>query len=111
MTRKNPDDSPKRRKRAQAIPEGLPDPRATENVPRQLVADLHGGTNENTPLAQAQAILQQAYQDTEKQRVKLAKKALDHCPDCGLFAGAVITPLGRSETADGAAPGVRRAKT
>src|ERR1700678_3966638 len=83
MARKNPDDSPRRRKRSEAEPEGLPDPRATEDVLRQLVADLHGGTNENTPLAQAQAILLQAYQaDTEKQRVKLAKQALDLCPDC-----------------------------
>ena len=76
MAKKKPGQVPKRRR--SALPD-LPDPRMMEDTVRQL----GGGADENTPLAQAHAILLHAYQsDNEKQRVKLAKQALDLCPDC-----------------------------
>ncbi len=84
MAKKQPGERPKRGKRSRSTLPDFADPRVREDVLRQLVAGLGGGVvDENTPLAKAQAVLQRAYQtDNEKQRVKLAKQALDLCPDC-----------------------------
>src|SRR5262245_34977164 len=75
--------SPKRRRRS--APEDLselPDPRVMESAMRELVGDLAPGP-ENKPLAEANEILRQAYQERdESRRIRLANKALQICPDC-----------------------------
>src|SRR5271167_973817 len=83
MARKKPQPEGKRPKGRSATRPDLPDPRMMEDTLRQLVAGLGGGADENTPLAKAQAVLQRAYQpESEKQRTKLAKQAVEICPDC-----------------------------
>jgi tetratricopeptide (TPR) repeat protein len=49
----------------------------------ELVAELHGRANQDTPLSQAQALMYRAFKEQdEERRVQLAKDALAICPDC-----------------------------
>jgi hypothetical protein len=55
----------------------------TEGVLRRLVRQMQGQAEDATPLAQAQAIVEQAYEaGSERRRVGLAEEALALCPDC-----------------------------
>ena len=73
---------PKRR-RPKPPPDNLPDPRAMEGVMQQLVAGLRGESDQDTPLAKAQALLYRAFEEPDEQdRIQLAKDALAVCPDC-----------------------------
>jgi len=75
-SRKRPGPSPRN------IPD-LPDPRAMEASLRQLVGGLQGSGGQNTPLAKAQAVMDRAFAEKDRERrVRLAKEALDLCPDC-----------------------------
>jgi len=58
------------------------DRRAMEGVMRRLVAELTGEPEDNTSLAKAQQILEQAYEADEEEQVRLARKALAVCEDC-----------------------------
>ena len=63
--------------------ENLPDRRAMEGLMQQLVGDLQGHADQNTPLGKAQALMYRAFEETdEERRVQLAKDALAICPDC-----------------------------
>jgi tetratricopeptide (TPR) repeat protein len=54
-----------------------------ERTMRELVAGLQGETNQATPLTQAQALLDRAFEERdENRRIQLAKEALTLCPDC-----------------------------
>jgi tetratricopeptide (TPR) repeat protein len=49
----------------------------------ELVANLQGRADQDTPLGQAQALLYRAFEEREgERRVQLAKEALAICPDC-----------------------------
>lgn len=65
------------------FPADLPDRRAMERPMRELVAGLQGETNQDTPLTQAQSLLDRAFEERdENRRIQLAKEALTLCPDC-----------------------------
>src|SRR5258707_428258 len=53
---------PERRRRNRSSPGKLPDRRAMEGVMQQLVAGLQGEAPQDTPLAQAQALMYQAFE-------------------------------------------------
>jgi tetratricopeptide (TPR) repeat protein len=80
------EDAPKRRERRRPAPAGpsnLPDRRVMEADIQKLTRSLHGATDQNTPLDQAQALMHQAFGERdERRRVKLARDALAVCPDC-----------------------------
>ena len=64
-------------------PTGLPDRRAMEGMMRQLVAGLQGQDDQDTPLSKAQALIYRAFEESnEQRRVRMAKNALEICPDC-----------------------------
>src|SRR4051812_14655156 len=78
--RKHDGERPKRR---QDRPAHLPDRRAMEGMMQQLVAGLQGHEQQDTPLAQAQALMYRAFEEQEEQRrVQLARDALALSPDC-----------------------------
>src|SRR5450755_1489541 len=78
--RKPDGEKPKRRLQR---PADLPDRRAMEGMMQQIVAGLQGQANQDTPLAQAQALMYRAFEEADEQRrVQLAKDALTICPDC-----------------------------
>jgi hypothetical protein len=61
----------------------LPDRRAMESATRRVVAELHGGGDRDSRLAEAQDLMYQAFdQDNEQRRVQFAKKALAISADC-----------------------------
>jgi hypothetical protein len=67
-----------------------------EGVMQQLVAELQGRADQDTPLGQAQALLYSTF--GEQRQVRLAKEALAVCPDCA--AADVLLPAhatGRQE--------------
>jgi tetratricopeptide (TPR) repeat protein len=80
MARKNrkPDgEAPKRRRRSSP---DLPDRRALEGAMQEFV---RGETAPDTPLGKAQALMSRAFKEQdEDRRVRLAREALDICPDC-----------------------------
>lgn len=81
--KKRKPDGPKSKRPAQPPPAGLPSRRAMEGVLRQLAADLQGAPTPDTPLAQAQNLIDTAYDERNPQRrVALAHEALQLCPDC-----------------------------
>jgi len=54
-----------------------------ESVMQQLVGQLPGQTGADTPLARAQALVYQAFEEQdEERRAELAREALALCPDC-----------------------------
>jgi tetratricopeptide (TPR) repeat protein len=54
-----------------------------EGATQQLVAGLQGQAHQDTPLAKAQALMYQAFEEpNEQRRVRLAQDALAVCPDC-----------------------------
>jgi tetratricopeptide (TPR) repeat protein len=54
-----------------------------EGAMQQLVAGLQGHAHQDTPLAKAQALVYRAFEEpSEQRRVRLAKQALEICPDC-----------------------------
>lgn len=60
----------------------LPDRRAMEGVMRGLLGGLVG-PREETPLSKAQDLMYEAFESHDPmERVELAKKALELCPDC-----------------------------
>jgi tetratricopeptide (TPR) repeat protein len=60
----------------------LPDRRAMEGVMRGLLGGLVG-PHEETPLSKAQDLMYEAFESHDPmERVELAKKALELCPDC-----------------------------
>ena len=60
----------------------LPDRRAIEGVMRGLLGGLVG-SREETPLSQAQDLMYEAFESHDpKERVELARKALELSPDC-----------------------------
>ena len=64
-------------------PADLPDPRVLEGAMQQVVAGLQGRADQDTPLAKAQALMYRAFEEPDEQRrVRLAKDALEICPDC-----------------------------
>jgi tetratricopeptide (TPR) repeat protein len=66
---------------AETFPE-VPDQRVMERMMQQLFGPAVGAPEEG-PQAQAQDLLQQAYQEgDETRRVELARQALALCPDC-----------------------------
>jgi hypothetical protein len=78
-------EGPKRRRRARPPADlpALPDRRAMERVMQQLVGDLGGGADQDTPLAKAQELMYQAFEEpNEARRVRLAQQALTVSPDC-----------------------------
>ncbi len=78
--RKHDGERPKRRP---PRPADLPDRRAMEGTMQQLVAGLQGQTDQDTPLAKAQALMYRAFEERDaKRRVQLAREALEVCPDC-----------------------------
>ncbi|HXG10602.1 MAG TPA: hypothetical protein VNK04_12645 [Gemmataceae bacterium] len=82
--RKPGGDRSKRRRRTEP-PESLdlPDRRAIEGMMRQLLGELGGVGPGDTPLDQAQALMYQAFEENDPtERVRLAKEALQICPDC-----------------------------
>src|SRR5262245_66628489 len=73
---------PKRRRQKPPL-DKLPDRRAMEGMMQQFVAGLRGESDQDTPLAKAQALLYRAFEEPDDQRrVQLAKDALAICPDC-----------------------------
>lgn len=73
---------PKRTRRA---PDrmSIPDRRAMEGIMHELVGQLQGAGNPDTPLAQAQELMYEAFEaPSEKQRIRLARQALEISPDC-----------------------------
>src|SRR4051812_37621889 len=77
---------PKKRRGVRPAPADgpkLPDPRALEGMMHQLVSGMRGNSDQNTPLAKAQALLYQAFEEPDdERRVQLARDALAICPDC-----------------------------
>jgi tetratricopeptide (TPR) repeat protein len=74
---------PIQRRRAKPQLGNAPDRRAVEGVMHQFIAGLQGEGDQDTPLDRAHAILLHAYQEHDGQeRVRLAKDALEICPDC-----------------------------
>jgi ST7 protein len=60
----------------------LPDRRAMEGVMRGLLGGLVG-PREETPLSKTQDLMYEAFESHDPmERVELAKKALELCPDC-----------------------------
>jgi tetratricopeptide (TPR) repeat protein len=54
-----------------------------EGVMQDLVAGLQGTANPDTPLGQAQHLMYQAFREKDAHhRVRLARQALELCPDC-----------------------------
>ena len=54
-----------------------------ERVLQQLVGQLHGRREDDSPLGKAQALMYQAFEERdERRRLDLAKKALEICRDC-----------------------------
>ena len=84
MAKKKPKpDAPKSKRRGPPPPAGLPSRRAMEGVMRQLVADLQGTPAPDTPLARAQNLIDEAFDEPNpKRRVELAHEALRLCADC-----------------------------
>jgi len=92
MTKKKsqPEDGSGRRKRKHASPDSLPrdaeavlDPRSMEAMLRQYVREASGRGEEDSPLARAQALIDESFQAADgESRVKLARRALEICPDC-----------------------------
>jgi hypothetical protein len=71
------------RDRRPAPPGDVPDRRAMEGVMRDLVAGLQDETDQDTPLAQAQALTYRAFGEPDEQRrVRFANEALAISPDC-----------------------------
>lgn len=61
----------------------LPDRRAMEKVLHQLVSQQQASHQEDTPLARAQELMYQAFEERdETRRIQLARKALEISPDC-----------------------------
>jgi tetratricopeptide (TPR) repeat protein len=61
----------------------LPNRRAMEGMLQQMVAGLRGQGHPDAPLDKAEEIISRAFDEpTQKQRVQLAKEALEICPDC-----------------------------
>jgi tetratricopeptide (TPR) repeat protein len=64
-------------------PADLPDRRAMEGAMQQILAGLQGHAPQDTPLAKAQALMYQAFEEPDEQkRLQLAKDALAVSPDC-----------------------------
>jgi tetratricopeptide (TPR) repeat protein len=83
MARKKREPGGEKPERRSQRPADLPDRRAMEGVMQQLVAGLRGESDQDTPLAKAQALMYRAFEEPDEQRrVQLAKDALAICPDC-----------------------------
>jgi tetratricopeptide (TPR) repeat protein len=86
--KKGPKPTPKKAPKKRARPEpqppaGLPDRRAMEGVMRELLGELFGGPAADTPLGQAQQLVDEAFGEPDpKKRARLARQALDRSPDC-----------------------------
>src|SRR5687768_2222110 len=81
--RRKPDrDRPRRRSRPSPASH-LPDRQAMEGIMQEYVHSLQGDADQDTPLAKAQTLMYQAFEeDDEVHRVQLANEALAICPDC-----------------------------
>jgi hypothetical protein len=81
--RRPPKRAPNRSRPESEAPSGLPDRRAFEGVLRDLLGDLGGGPDRETPLGQAQDLVSRAFQEPDPARqADLAKQALELSPDC-----------------------------
>ena len=59
------------------LPTDFPDRRVMDRTMQEIVAGLRGGADQDTPLAQAQALMYRAFEERDEQRrVLLAKEAL-----------------------------------
>jgi tetratricopeptide (TPR) repeat protein len=86
MAKKKKSSPPKRVLKRQSAPKidigALPDRRALEGIMQNLFGGMAGG-GDQTPLDRAQAIMYDAFDATSpKERIKLARKALEISPDC-----------------------------
>ena len=64
-------------------PPELPDRRAMEGVMKGFLGEMLGGPAAGTPLDKAQQLMYQAFGTPDpEERAKLAKQALELCPDC-----------------------------
>jgi tetratricopeptide (TPR) repeat protein len=61
---------------------GRADRRALEQVAQQLVAELMGDPGRLSSLERAQEVVYQAFEATGREQVRLARQALEICPDC-----------------------------
>jgi tetratricopeptide (TPR) repeat protein len=85
MARKKRESRGRRPKKPHQKPrlEYVSDSRAMEGVMRQLVTGLRGQAEQDTPLAKAQALMYQAFEEADEQRrLRFAKRALEICPNC-----------------------------
>src|SRR3954447_20480530 len=81
--RRPPKRAPKPSRPESEAPSGLPDRRAFEGVLRDLLGDLGGGPDRETPLGQALDLVSLAFQEPDPaRRADLAKQALELSPDC-----------------------------
>jgi hypothetical protein len=77
-----PKKTPKRRSAPKIDLEALPDRRALEGIMQNLFGGMMGARGQS-PIDRAQALMYEAFDATSpKERIKLARKALEISPDC-----------------------------